>query len=209
MIMDMADADEATVETVEDEIIVEDGEPDRYHRQQQQGQPSPGSMMWINPWYVVLLAVILYVIYNRYRDQIEARLAEWKRRREEHAEVAAIKKNPDIYRSKMEAMERARRAMQDRYDGQAAAFAERERVREEEKQRERAQELENLMSGKGYRNKVKVEEAQFGDGVRRSEGEQDKAKKKKPQFRPEYNPLMGGGGSSGYRPARRSNQRGG
>ncbi len=48
--------------------------------------------------------------------------------------------------------------------------AEREAEREEERRKQKVAELENLLSGKGYRNKVKVERAEFSDGVDRSGG---------------------------------------
>jgi hypothetical protein len=137
----------------------------------------------VNPWYWLLLACGLYYLYNRYRAEIEARVGDWRDRREESARTAAIKKDPDLYRARMEAMDRARRALQEKYDRDAAEAAEKEKAREEEKRRERLQELENLTQGKGYRNKIRVAEAEFSDGVTRTEPDGSKSKRK-PLLRP-------------------------
>ncbi len=97
--------------------------------------------------------------------------------------------------------------MQERYDVQAAEVsrsavqcnmflikcslneqqaAEREAAREEERRKQKLEDLENLVSGKGYRNKVKVERSEFGEGVDRnaSGSGNNKSSSSKRQFRP-------------------------
>ena len=54
----------------------------------------------MNPWWWILLALGAYYVYNRYRHEIEARLAEWRQARQEAKDVADIKKNPDLYRER-------------------------------------------------------------------------------------------------------------
>ena len=130
----------------------------------------------VNPWMVVALAVSLYFLYQRFRPQIQERWAEYNERRQREAETAEIKKNPDLYRERMEAMEAARRKMQERYTAEAMVAAEKAAEREEERRRQQLEDWENLQQGKGYRNKVKVEAAEFTDGVTRTE---DKNKPKK------------------------------
>ncbi|XP_059095703.1 selenoprotein S-like [Tigriopus californicus] len=159
----------------------------------------------LNPWYVVFVAVLAFVIYQRFKDLFDAKWARWQRELQERHEQAQLKKNPDLFRAKMEAMEAARRRMQDKYDQESREAVAKMKEREEEKRQQQIQDWENLQQGKGYRNKVKVAEAEFSDGVNRSS-----QAKKKSAFRPEYNPLMGGaGGSSGYRPSRRRANAGG
>lgn len=198
--VDLDDRDEAFVETVKDDDYVVISPP----AGQEQAFSIWTLLGMLNPWVVLLTAVGLYFLYQRFKPQIEERWSEWSERRQREAETAEIKKNPDLYREKMEAMELARRRMQERYTTESILAAEKAAEREEEKKRQQVEEWENLQQGKGYRNRVKVEAAEFGDGVTRTE---DKTKaKKRSTLRPEGNfPLMGGGGGSGgYRPARRN-----
>ncbi len=78
--------------------------------------------------------------------------------------------------SRLEAIDRARRLQQERYERDATVAAAKAAEREEIKRREGIQELENLKAGKGYRNKVYVAEAEFMDGVDRSQSSQKKPK---------------------------------
>lgn len=186
--------EEATVESVPDQYFTDEEQP-RIETPEQTGglfygkaAAAAASFPWsvseinlflvllsLNPWYYVLLLGVLYYLYYRRRDEIHERYGQWQQERAESAEIAAIKKNPDLYREKMEAMERARRAMQERYDREAAVAAERATEKEEERRKDKLEQLENLAAGKGYKNKVKVEEAEFKDGVKRSGSDKKKA----------------------------------
>lgn len=107
-----------------------------------------------NPFVLLIIGVAFYFLYQRkLKPYFTPRWEEFKRRREEEAELAAIKKNPDIYREKMEAMERARQRMQEQYDQAAREMQEKEAAKEEAKRQEKIQEWENFKEGKGYRNK--------------------------------------------------------
>lgn len=122
----------------------------------------------VNPWMVFFLAVGLYFLYQKFKPEIDARWTEWSEKRKEAAEIAEVKKNPDLYRAKMEAMELARRKLQEKYSAESAVALERMAEKEEEKKRQMVEEWENMQQGKGYRNKVKVEAAEFQDGVTRT-----------------------------------------
>ena len=77
---------------------------------------------------------------------------------------------------------------------------------EEEKREQEIKDWEDHLAGKGYKNK-----ARGGVDSQREALEQQARVKGKKGFRPDdYNPLMGGGGSGGFRPApRRLNTGGG
>merc|ERR1719341_1390753 len=107
---------EATVETVPDHI--------------EAGYEEPSTMDYIkynvlgyfsNPWAMLILLFLMYKLYRLISPMITEPLAErwsqWQLKREEQAEAARYKKNPDEYKSKMEAMELARLRMQERYNG--------------------------------------------------------------------------------------------
>ena len=51
---------------------------------------------------------------ERRPDIVLTRYHAWQQRREQDQEAASYKKNPDVYRTKMEMMEAARLKLQDR-----------------------------------------------------------------------------------------------
>jgi len=104
---------EATVETVPDNI--------------EAGYEEPSTLDYIkyyvlsyfsNPWALLILLFLMYKLYRligpMITEPIMERWNEWQIKREEQAEAARYKKNPDEYQSKMEAMEVARNRMQER-----------------------------------------------------------------------------------------------
>jgi len=150
----------------------------------------------------LLTAIGLYMLYQRLIKprvlDVGAAYGNWQEQRSQAAEVAAQKKNPDLYRQRMEAMALARERQQAEYDVAARLLAEKEREKEEKKRAEKLEQLENLRSGKGYNNKSKE-----ASGAKSNKLKAD-----------DYSPLMGGGGSSSgescsYRPARRGFSSGG
>lgn len=157
-----------------------------------------------NPWIWLAFAILAYYIYKRLG--LNSRYTEWQQQREYAAEVAHIKKNPEFYRERMEAMERARQKQQDAHDIAARELAEREQKKEEERRAQKIEQLENLVSGKGYNNKSNRNGVATSD----NKGTTSKANTTKSNFRSDYNPLMGGGGGeSRYRPDRRGLSSGG
>ena len=105
---------EATVETVPDhvEAIYEEPSTLEYIKYSILGYFS-------NPWAMLILLFLMYKLYKLISPMVSEPLTErwtqWQQRREEQAEAARYKKNPDEYKSKMEAMETARLRMQERY----------------------------------------------------------------------------------------------
>ena len=68
-------------------------------------------------------------------------------------EAAEYKKNPDVYRSKIEKMEEIRMRLQQKYD-QEAADAEAKRIEAENlKTKQEIQDWEDHLAGKGYKNR--------------------------------------------------------
>ena len=63
-----------------------------------------------NPWIWLFTAIIVYYLIKRL--ELDSKYYGWKEKREYEAEAEHIKKNPDFYRQRMEAMERARQKQQ-------------------------------------------------------------------------------------------------
>jgi len=155
-----------------------------------------------NPWIWLLTAIFAYYLIKRLN--LNTKYYEWQQKREYLAEAEHVKKNPDFYRQRMEAMERARQKQQEAHDIAAMELAEKERKKEEERRAQKVEQLENLVNGKGYNNKS----SKAGATSSESSGKTSKEKTTKSNFRSDYNPLMGAGGS-GYRPERRGFSAGG
>jgi len=194
-----SDADEAYVDVVDDGIRMENDESS--YTYWQIFKYSVLSYL-SNPWALLILAFLLYKIYAKCRDKFLEPLIYkyevWKERKKMEEEAAEMKKNPDQYRSKMEAMEIARNRMQEQYKKSAEEWRERQAEREEVKRQQDIEDWENHQQGKGYKSRANAKE----DKEREALEQQARIKGKK-GFRPEYNPLMGMGGGSGYRPSRR------
>ena len=63
-----------------------------------------------NPWIWLITAIVVYYFIKRL--ELNTKYNEWQQKREYAAEAEHIKKNPDFYRSRMEAMEKARQRQQ-------------------------------------------------------------------------------------------------
>ncbi|XP_034234818.1 selenoprotein S-like [Thrips palmi] len=139
-------------------------------------------------WYILGFIVLSLYLWSKIQPSYEA----WRKKREEDEYAAQIHKNPDLFRARQEAIIAARQRMQEEHDRQAKIKA------------ERAQELEEQKREEWIAR-------QTGTGGRRLGNEPSKSceavpgpsKKKDSSFKPEYNPLMGAGSSSGYRPPKR------
>jgi len=161
-----------------------------------------------NPWAMLIFLFLLYKIYGRLKQRfllpLYDRYDEWCEQRKIEKEAALMKKNPDEYREKMEAMERARSKLQEHYQRSAEAWAEKQAELEEKRRQQDIEDWESHQKGEGYKSR-----ANTGEDKAREALEQQARVKGKKGFRPEYNPLMGMGGGSGYRPSRRSMNTGG
>ncbi|XP_076041327.1 selenoprotein S-like [Oratosquilla oratoria] len=145
-------------------------------------------------WYVVTAIFIGVIVWRRVRPLF----MKWKKKKEDEQEAAEFHKNPDVFISRELAIEAARQRMQDEYSRAAAAHAVKIKELEEKKQQERLENMEAQMRGEG-RSRSKLSTATSVPSSSSPSKPSGKAK-----LRPEYNPLMGGGGACGYRPARRS-----
>ena len=129
-----------------------------------------------------------------------------------------MKKDPDAYRAKMEAMEAARMRMQEKYNQvdiekyyniiSCPQDADAEQLKREEadalRREQDIKDWEEHQRGGGYKNRAPAKV----DKEREALEQQARVKGKKgfsaPPPRTDFNPLMGGGGgSSGYRPPAR------
>ena len=128
-----------------------------------------------------------------------------------------MKKDPDAYRAKMEAMEVARMRMQEKYNQvnienianiSFPQDADAEQLKREEadalRREQDIKDWEEHQRGGGYKNRAPAKV----DKEREALEQQARIKGKKgfsaPPPRTDFNPLMGGGGgSSGYRPPAR------
>jgi len=203
---------EVEIETVEEKYI-----PHELPPQEHPGMLELGYYYAINyfsnPWAFLILLYIIYrltrMVWNLLSEPIAERYTEWQEKREEQAEAARYKKNPDEYHAKMEAMEVARNRMQERYNQDAEAEAIKRAEKEERQREENIQDWENHQLGRGYKNKG----GEKVDKEREALEQQARVKGKKGYAsKPDnYNPLMGNMGSgSGYRGApRRSGVSGG
>jgi len=201
------EVDEAVVETVEEKYVPHIEPPI---------QPlSWAEYIWYsalnyfsNPWAFLILLYLLYRVYRwispMVTEPIADRLTSWQEKREQAAEAAAMKKDPDAYRAKMEAMEVARMRMQEKYNQDADA----EQLKREEadalRREQDIKDWEEHQRGGGYKNRAPAKV----DKEREALEQQARVKGKKgfsaPPPRTDFNPLMGGGGgSSGYRPPAR------
>lgn len=196
---------EVTVETV----------PDNIETRHSMGSMGMMDRIWFsilgyfsNPWALLILIFLLYKLYRHLRpyvtEPISERYRQWQEQREQAADEAAYKKNPDLFHNKMEIMEAARLRLQARYDEDAIRAEEKRQEAEDRKTEQEIKEWEDHLAGKGYKNRAD----RSSDKGREALEQQARVKGKK-GFRPDYNPLMGGGGGGGFRPAAKKAASGG
>ncbi|VDI25586.1 selenoprotein S [Mytilus galloprovincialis] len=140
-------------------------------------------------WFVLFGFVVLIYI----KVKLDPHIRRVKKKAEDVIEQKKF--DPDVAQRRMEQMERSRQRLQEQHDAEAARYAEKQRIKEEEKRKLKIEDWENHQQGKGYRSKVKPKEEQ----------DINKPLKAKPRLRTnDYNPLMGDMGGASYRPPRRS-----
>jgi len=144
----------------------------------------------------------LFYLYQKYKPNYE----KWRQNQEQLKEEEEHKRNPDISYNRQLKMEQARQRLQEKVNADSAIRKEREAELAEQKRRQKIEEWEKHKEGRGYHSKSAIKPT--------NEPSPDSAKtlksKRTNDYRPEFNPLTGGGGgSSGYRPSRRMNSGGG
>jgi len=202
---------EAYVETVDDGIVM--GYDEQSYSYFQIIKHS-FLVYFSNPWAMLILAFLMYKVYGAvkraYIYPLLDRIDDWRETKKWEAEAAQIKKNPDQYRSKMEQLEQARSRLQQNYEKSTHEWKQKQAELEEKQRQQEIEDWENHLQGKGYKNRA------FGKEDKEREMLEQAAKLKKEKkdnpsagLRRENNPLMGHGGGSSYRSARRNLSRGG
>jgi len=204
------DTTEAYVETVDDGINM--GYDDESYSYLQALKHTI-LVYFSNPWALLILAFFIYKIYGVFKRAyiypLLDRISDWREVKKWEAEAAEIKKNPDQYRAKMEEMDKARARLQQSYERSTQEWSQKQKELDEKRRQEDIEEWDNHLQGKGYRNRAPGKEDKEREALEQ-QAKLNKEKKKGPTgLRPEYNPLMGAGGGSGFRAARRNVSRGG
>merc|ERR1719495_1258889 len=104
----------------------------------------------MNPWVLLLLAILLYKLWQKIRPGIMDRYNQWQDARKEAEYAAQYHKNPDQFRQKMEAMDEARARLQDRYNQSTEEWVSKQRELEEKK-REALRQQAVVKGKKGFK----------------------------------------------------------
>ncbi|XP_046382629.1 selenoprotein S-like isoform X2 [Ischnura elegans] len=134
-------------------------------------------------WYIVIFGSITYYLWA---TKVKPMYERWKKSAEESAYSAKYHKDPALFQARQEIMEAARRRMQEELEVKARQYLEKQKEIAEANRLERIADWERHEKGLGYRSKMKPKESDSGNSSQN------------------YNPLMGSGGSSGYRPPKKS-----
>lgn len=158
-----------------------------------------------NGWIFLVIFVCLWFL----KRKLEEHLRE-KRKRDEDGIHA---KDPDKLLDLQLRREDRIRRLQEQQDAAAAVAAAKQREKEEKERKERIQDYDDFLSGKGYKPKSK-HNVSSNDAAGSAEDPAPPpsllSNRPRPRLRDDdYNPMMGSGGSGGYRPAPRGGGSGG
>lgn len=150
-------------------------------------------------WHLLVVSVLVYVLIQQLMKRFRWRKDDSGAQTQQDTE--AVVRN-------QEAMEAARRRMQEELDAKAAVFREKQKQLEEEKRRQKIEMWDSLQQGKSYKGAQRASEASEEAG---SSTSTMKPKTNKKSLRgSDYNPLTrDGGGSCSWRPGRRGPSAGG
>jgi len=154
-----------------------------------------------NGWILLILLIGLWFA----KQKLEEYLREKRRRDGE----AAHAKDPDQLLDLQFRREERIRRLQEQQDAAAALAAEKQREKEEKERKEKIQEYDDFLSGKGYKPKSRHANATTTDSADLSPQPQLPNRPRQRLRDDDYNPMMGSGGSGGYRPAPRGGGAGG
>ncbi|XP_013788006.1 selenoprotein S-like [Limulus polyphemus] len=155
-------------------------------------------MLQFYGWYLVFGVIVLSIIWTNFGPRLKQWLDKSQHEHQNHH------KDPDLVLARQEALERARRQLQEQQDILAARHAEKMREREEEKRRDKIEKWEGLQQGQGRQI---GQERQFTQPTDRERTRSSNSSESR--LRGNYNPLTGAGGGAGYRPSRREQFGGG
>ncbi|KAM3926135.1 selenoprotein S [Leptodactylus fuscus] len=164
-------------------------------------QETVGTALSSYGWFILLGCILLYLVKQRFSDNISSLLTSTPRSTED----------PDEVVRRQEAVAAARLKMQEELNAQAERFKEKQKQLEEEKRRQKIESWESMKEGKSYRVATRVPQPQEPSP---STSASSAAPKPKPDRRSlrggGYNPLTGdGGGTCAWRPGRRGPSAGG
>ncbi|XP_069841494.1 selenoprotein S [Dendropsophus ebraccatus] len=167
-------------------------------------QETVGTALSSYGWFILLGCILLYIVKQRFSDNISSLLTSAPRSTEDPGDVVR----------RQEAVAAARMRMQEELNAQAERFKEKQRQLEEEKRRQKIESWESMKEGKSYRVATRVSEPQEPSPSTSASSTSSAAPKPKPDrksLRGEgYNPLTGdGGGACAWRPGRRGPSAGG
>jgi len=206
--MDDEVGDDVTVETVdESEINGAGGDPTS-------GPTANSNPDWLfngvyavidvvqtNGWILLIVLIGLWFA----KQKLEEYLKE-KRRRDGDAAHA---KDPDELLDLQLRREDRIRRLQEQQDAAAALAAEKQQEKEDKERKERIQEYDDFLSGKGYKPKSRNNVSSTTESSDASPPPQLPNRPRQRLRDDDYNPMTGGGGSGGYRPAPRGGSGGG
>jgi len=153
-------------------------------------------------WLILIALSVGIYLYQKYKPSYE----KWRQKQELLKEEEKNKKNPELAYNVQLKMEEARRKLQDKVLADYAVKKEKELLLAEQKRLQKIEEWEKHKEGRGYHSKSRKPPEESTD----VNAAKPLKPRKKNEFRPEFNPLGGGGGgSSGYRPSRRNMNSGG
>ncbi|XP_042265097.1 selenoprotein S isoform X2 [Thunnus albacares] len=159
-----------------------------------------GNLLSEYGWYLLAVTVLVYLIIQH--------LSKRRSSQNPRSPLPQTPQDAVLVARRQEAMEAARRKMQEELDAKAALFREKQTQQEQEKRRQKIEIWESMQQGKSYKGATKVsqttEEASSSTAVLKPKNN------KKPLRSADYNPLTGeGGGSCSWRPGRRGPSSGG
>ncbi|XP_053176645.1 selenoprotein S isoform X1 [Scomber japonicus] len=150
-------------------------------------------------WYLLAVTVLVYLLIQHLSK---------RRSRVPCSPPTQTPQDAVLVARRQEAMEAARRKMQEELDTKAAIFREKQTQQEQEKRRQKIEIWESMQQGKSHKGTTKhpqtTEETSSSTAVLKPKTD------KKSLRSADYNPLTGqGGGSCSWRPGRRGPSSGG
>jgi hypothetical protein len=158
-----------------------------------------------NGWYLLIGGIIIYYIYNKYKDQITNTTQAYRHKKE-------VKEDDTVLLDRLQRMEAARERQQRQLDLAAAKYLEEKKLKEERLAKEKQEEWERHQQGLGYRSKTKRNDDDLS-ALGLAQQNKSKSSKKSTLRDDDYNPLTGSSstdyGSCGFRSNRNAGRKGG
>lgn len=148
-------------------------------------------------WYLLAVTMVAYLLIQHLSK---------RRSTQRGGSLSPTPQDAVLVARRQEAMEAARRKMQEELDAKAAIFRDKQKQQEEEKRRQKIEVWESMQQGKSYKGTAKLSQTTEEASSSLLKPKTDK----KPLRSADYNPLAGqGGGSCSWRPGRRGPSSGG